>query len=352
MKKSVLLSVIVSITILLSIACTKFEDKDTISSTLNLNSSNRSPEFDLGRTLFYDTKLSLGNSVSCASCHKQINAFSDNMAFSPGFQGQSTLRNTPPIQNIESFDMESFTFLFWDGREMNLQKMVSKPIMNHIEMGMFDAKTLEDRLKNVPYYVALFEAAYGKPEITAEKISNALAIFTGSITSHNSRFDLQQLNATERIGKDLFFGKYNCGSCHNLFNSKGYEAGNPSMNQFVAPFANIGLDEIYADSGRSAITQRDADIGKFKIPNLRNVAVTAPYMHDGRFKTLDEVLDHYSHGIQNNTNLDARLKNPDGSIKQLNISAADRENIIAFLNALTDAKMITNPDFANPFKKN
>ncbi len=310
----------------------------------------------LGRVLFYDTHLSLGNSVSCGSCHKQSLAFSDNTALSLGYNGQNTTRNTPPIQNLESFNFEDPTpsFLFWDGRETNLTSMVTKPILNHLEMGMFDTKQLTEKVIAQPYYAELFDKAFPNEPITSDLIASAIASFVRNTFSNNSAFDnfarmgnAEALSPKEKIGFDLFTGKYDCSSCHQLLNPKGYSSGNGEMS---APFANIGLETNYADSGFGKTTNRQQDIGKFKIPNLRNVALTAPYMHDGRFKTLDEVLNHYSHGIMDQPNLDSRLKDENGNAKVLNISAEDRVFLLAFLHSLTDGSFVTNPIYSDPFK--
>lgn len=305
----------------------------------------------LGRVLFYDTRLSVNNAVSCATCHKQAIAFSDDDAFSRGFENRVTSRNTLPIQNLGGGFM-SFgnpPELFWDGREKFLNSMVLKPIMNHVEMGMNDMNSVVERVKTLPYYNDLFLDAFGSAEIDANKIASALATFTGSIESHQTRFDNYMsnrimLNGLELQGKNLFFDKYNCNSCHQTQMMNGYQVG--------GGFINIGLDINYVDNGLGALTKNTADNGKFKIPNLRNVSLTGPYMHDGRFETLSEVLDHYSSGIQNHPNLDARLKNTQNQALILNIPKQEKEAIIAFLNTLTDYQMITDPKFSNPFKIN
>ncbi len=309
----------------------------------------------LGRVLFYDRKLSLNNSVSCASCHKQTLAFADNEAFSRGFENKMTVRNSMPIQNIGNtldstvigFPGQLPTFLFWDGREQNLTVMVTKPILNHIEMGYNDLSGLEEKLATVPYYEELFEKAYGDKTITKERIAEAIASFVESITSQQTKFDntmrgLGQLTAIEQKGRSLFTSTYDCNSCHQIENPHGYI--------LAGTFANIGLDKNYADPGLANVTHNPSDDGKFKIPSLRNVALTAPYMHDGRFETLDDVMDHYSDGIEDNPNVDFRLRNPDGTPKRMEIPEGDRTAIIAFLHTLTDYGMITDQKFSDPFK--
>jgi cytochrome c peroxidase len=305
----------------------------------------------LGRVLFYDTHLSVNNSISCGSCHKQALAFSDKVAFSPGFENHPTLRNTLPIQNLSNTGLimfgNSFPSLFWDGRANFLPSMVLMPVMNHVEMGMGDINAIAERVKNLSYYNNLFVNAFGTPEVTVEKIGNSLSAFVSSIFSNNTRFDksrngLMQLTALEEQGRNLFFNKYNCNSCHQTEQLNGYEMG--------GGFVNIGLEEIYTDKGQQNVTNNPGDNGKFKIPNLRNVALTAPYMHDGRFSTLGQVLDHYSSGIKNSPALDSRLRDPAGNPMKMNITDQEKSALIAFLGALTDYTMITDPKFSSPFK--
>ncbi|HEY8936457.1 MAG TPA: cytochrome c peroxidase [Cyclobacteriaceae bacterium] len=310
----------------------------------------------LGRVLFYDNKLSLNNTISCSSCHKQTSAFADNVKFSRGFENKITLRNSMPIQNINVstgifFDPvigKPHTKLFWDGRESDLRTMVLRPIVNHIEMGISDVDQLAEKLKTVSYYKDLFTKAYGSDEITATKISDALSYFLESIKSTNTKFDLAnrsqgKLTALEMKGQQLFSDTYNCNSCHKVETPDGYV--------MAGTFANIGLDPVYSDAGLANVTGDPTDVGKFKIPSLRNVIFTAPYMHDGRFSTLEEVLDHYSDGIQDNPNLDSKLKSDNGP-KQMNIPDDDRRAIIAFLNTLTDVQVLADQKFSNPFKTN
>ncbi len=323
-----------------------------------VNVNNNVPE--LGRVLFYDKQLSVNNSVSCSSCHKQAYGFADNVALSRGFDNQLTVRNSMPVQNLGFLNFGSggitegdqffpSTKLFWDGRETNLSNMVLRPIINHVEMGITDTEALATKLSTVEYYKPLFTKAFGKKEVTPQKISTALTSFVQSINSTHSKFDQSknggsvQLSALELTGKNLFFTIYDCNTCHRVETPNGYEV-------FGGGFANIGLDNTYADDGLSKVTGKQTDAGKFKIPSLRNVALTAPYMHDGRFSTLDEVMEHYSGEIANHPNLDFRLRDANGQVEQKNISDFDKKAIIAFLNTLTDTQVITDPKFASPFK--
>jgi len=302
----------------------------------------------LGRVLFYDTHLSINNSIACGSCHRQSIGFSDNVPTSSGFQNQKGTRNAPPIQNLSNGGFGPAE-LFWDGREKSLVDMVLKPMLNHAEMGVTDLNSIVNNVKSLPYYSNLFMNAFRSTDININNIATALSSFVGTITSQNTRFDLfnngiGSLSALEQQGQSLFFNKYNCNSCHQTQVANGYQRGGGTTPGFI----NIGLDLNYADNGLGALNGNTADNGKFKIPNLRNVALTAPYMHDGRFATLDDVLEHYSHNIMNHPNLDPRLK--DGTqAKQMNITTDEKTAIIAFLNTLTDYTMITDLKFSNPF---
>lgn len=322
-----------------------------------------SDQATLGRVLFYDRQLSINNSISCASCHKQSLAFADNVAKSVGFAGKMTTRNSMPIQNL-GFDglvflsKEEDTLLidrgpivekslFWDGREKVLSTMVIRPIVNHVEMGITDLESLNKKLASISYYRPLFEKAFGSSDVSTDKVGMALQAFLHSINSNNTRFDLAQrgellLSSLEQKGSELFMSKYDCNSCHQV--------GSPNGYIFAGTFANIGLDEDYQDEGLARVTNQAQDDGKFKIPSLRNVALTAPYMHDGRFATLDEVVEHYSEGIADNENLDARLRRLDGTPQRFNIPAEDRAALIAFLKTLTDESMLRDERFADPFK--
>jgi cytochrome c peroxidase len=330
----------------------------------------------LGRVLFYDRQLSINNSVSCSSCHKQELGFADNVKFSTGFGAQMTTRNSMPIQNLgngfvgagSAVDfIVSPTNLFWDGREHDLNVMVLKPLVNHVEMGVNDIASFTKKVSQIPYYQDLFIKAYGDPTVTSERVANALTWFVRSINTKNTKFDAHTkamglnflgfvdnttkpidahpvLSPLEAEGWKLFLEKYNCNSCHQVQAPSGYA-------QFGGSFANIGLDRQYADNGLSGVTKRTADAGKFKIPSLRNVALTAPYMHDGRFETLGDVIDHYKDGIANHPNLDPRLRNSDGTARVMSITDNEKAALIAFLHTLTDITTVTDPKLSNPFKE-
>ncbi|MDX1477668.1 MAG: cytochrome c peroxidase [Saprospiraceae bacterium] len=301
----------------------------------------------LGRVLFYDRKLSLNNSVSCASCHLQEKAFADPRAASVGFEGRLTSRNSIAISNPALVG-----HLFWDSRSPNLIDLALRPVENHVEMGFEDFDALAAKLAQTDYYPELFEQAYPGAGISKQGIASALTEFMMSMISFDSKYDRGIMNdftdftAEEHIGMNLFFSqRLACTNCHAAptftqasdFNGVG---SNPYQSSKGA--ANIGLDRHYLDPGF-----RD---GLFKIPSLRNVGLTAPYMHDGRFATLEEVIDHYSDGIQPHPHLDHNLRNVDGSPRLLHLNTAEKKALVAFLHTLTDESYITDSKYSDPFR--
>ncbi len=296
----------------------------------------------LGRVLFYDKKLSVNNTISCGSCHLQSKAFSDPNQFSTGFEGAMTNRNSMAIVNTRF----SYRF-FWDQRATYLEEQVLIPIENHIEMGL-NLIDLPGKLQAVNYYPALFENAFGSTEITTEKISIALSQFVHSLNSYRSKYDIGLQNgfvdysALEADGKTLFFsGTINCNHCHTTANFHDSQA------------LNNGLDSIYADAGRFLVTGDSADLGQFKVPSLRNIEMTAPYMHDGGFYTLEQVVEHYNSGIQQHPNLDDRLTTNSmvgGPPKQYFLTAYEKASLVAFLKTLTDQTFLTDVRFSDPFR--
>jgi cytochrome c peroxidase len=361
MKKIVSLLLII---VCIQWSCTKEDTQvcaDKQELKLNIPQSNVTAA-TIGRVLFYDTRLSANNTIACASCHKQAHGFADNSALSTGFQGKQTVRNSIAITSsnfmlmnpLDSTFISSGQFLFWDGREQLLHNMVLLPILNHVEMGISNREQIVERVKSAGYYRELFASMNNTSvdNIDINDISNCLAAFVSSIQNRTSKFDLvnqglQQFDALETEGKDLFINVYPCGSCHTVQGGGGYNGTAPG----IADFVDIGLDNSPSDLGRGAVTHVSADNGKFKVPILKNVANTAPYMHDGRFNTLEEVLDHYSHGIRNDQNLDPRLKNADGSAMVLNITDHQKRALIAFLNTLTDFSSMSDEELSDPFKR-
>lgn len=320
------------------------------SSLVTVGTPASNAEIHLGRVLFYEKALSKNNTISCASCHKQEFAFADNKAGSIGFESRVTPRNSIAIQNIsQNFfgGFEGQSPLFWDGRKSNLVDLIGKPIANHIEMGMDNPEDLLRKLNEKPYIKSLVNKAYGTNTIDMSQLANAMSQFLFRINTRMSKFDQSFMNgpgttlsAKELRGQELFNTTYQCNKCHN-----------PSSGPYMgAGFANIGLNAEEGDAGKMGISGSSADRGLFKVPDLHNVAITAPYMHDGRFKTLDEVLNHYSQGILKSSTLDLRLQNEHGEPLRLNITEEDKKLIIAFLESMTDNQMITNPLLSNPFK--
>jgi cytochrome c peroxidase len=304
----------------------------------------------LGRVLFYDTKLSLNNKVACASCHFQANAFSDVTKLSTGFDGVKTTRNASAIVN----PIESGAF-FWDGRETNLKSMVLKPIENHVEMGLDNFEAMEKKVTSADYYAPLFEAAFGDKTVTTERIADAMQQFLNSMVSGNSKFDDSKpngwgvgdpsvFNGEELAGMNLFFGKAGCANCHNTIGSFDFSGGVGQMRM-----EDIGLEETYTtDKG---LGEREPGMeGMFKVPQLRNVALTAPYMHDGRFETLLDVVNHYNEGVKDSKNLSWSLRGGDGKGQRLNLSEVEKSQLIAFIGTFTDNQFTGDPKFANPFK--
>lgn len=297
----------------------------------------------LGRVLFYDNRMSKNNSISCASCHKQTHGFADDQRISVGFGGEMTTRNSMSIVN----PIVNETF-FWDGRTRNLEVLSLEPVFNHVEMGITSSTELINKLEGESYYRELFQEAYGSARINEEGIQTALAQFVASIFSNDTKFDqgipedFQNFSELEKLGMALFFSeRTNCSSCHNgiNFSSPTGFVGNPYGA--TAGTTNIGLDLVYEDKGFAE--------GKFKIPSLRNIALTAPYMHDGRFSTIKEVIQHYNENIKPHHELDPKL-HVEGIPVSLNLTGLEVDALEAFLNTLTSPTIAFEEKFSNPFK--
>jgi cytochrome c peroxidase len=287
----------------------------------------------LGRVLFYDRRLSANDGIACASCHLQSHGFGDTARVSRGINGQ-TKRHSMSLTNVRFTLTGGF---FWDQRAPTLEQQVLMPIQDSIEMGMTLAN-LTRKLEATDYYPALFNSAFGTPEITPQRTANALAQFLRSLVSTDSPFDRattqpggpavgSRLTPLQRDGLALF-NRSGCALCH------------VTGAQTVFKAMNSGLDSIPADSG--------AGRAMFRPPSLRNIAVRPPYMHDGRFSSLDEVIDFYSSKVNHTPNLDVRLRDRGGA-KRLQLTAEDREALLAFLNSLTDSTFLAAPEFSNPF---
>ncbi len=289
----------------------------------------------LGRVLFYDMRLSASDGLSCAGCHSPFVAFGDTPALSVGFAGGLTGRHTPALTNARFYRRGRF---FWDERAATLEAQVLGPIQNRVEMGL----TLDDltaKLAATAYYPPLFQAAFGTPAVTSDRVSRALAQYVRSLVSTGSRYD----HAFTAAGTANFAAVFTAQELEGerLFRTVGCVACHVTVSQVSDSVHNIGLDAVGADSG--------AGRGAFKVPSLRNVAVRPPYMHDGRFTTLAQVVDFFDAGVRPDPNLDPRLRNPDGSPKRLGLTAAQKAALVAFLETLTDSTFLTAARFANPF---
>lgn len=291
--------------------------------------------FELGRALFYDPRLSSSGAVSCGSCHQQASAFTDGRALAVGVGGRRSARNTPALQNLSWH--RSFMA---DGGVRGLALQALAPLTSPQEMDTPLATALAT-LNADPEYRRRFAAIYGPGLIDTPQFLKALAQFTASLTSANSRYDKYvrheasgTLTAAELRGRALFQAK--CSGCHatDLFTDES--------------FRNNGLDAAFpVDSGRAHITLLPADAGRFRVPSLRNVARTAPYMHDGRFQTLEAVLAHYAHGVRASRTLDPALRQPTGRLG-LALTNQEQQQLIAFLHTLTDLEFLTDRRFGPP----
>lgn len=289
--------------------------------------------FLLGRKLFFDPLLSRDGSVSCNNCHQQARAFadSDQHPVSVGIDDLLGIRNAPSLVNLAFFRE-----FFWDGGVTHLDFVPLNAIESEVEMDE-DLFTLVRKLNNDSEYPDLFKQAFGTEEITSPYMLHALSQFTNMMVSSNSAYDKyvrnegQILSGTEMAGLELFNQK--CSSCHSgeLFTDFTYR--------------NNGLDSEFNDTGRARITENRQDEGKFRVPSLRNVELTSPYMHDGRFKTLQAVLDHYSEHVVDSPILDPELKT--STALGIPMNEDEKSKIIAFLKTLTDREFISDSKFHN-----
>lgn len=301
----------------------------------------------LGKMLFYEKKLSKDGSQSCVSCHNQIDGFSDKNRFSIGVEKQNGLRQAMPIFNMG----HHYNGFFWDGRVATLREQSLKPIQDPLEMNESLTNVIT-KLSSDKVYKNQFVRAFGEGEITAEKMGLAMEQFMLSIVSGQSKYDLVQngkatFSDSEERGRKLFFTEFDptgkvkgaeCFHCHagpNFSNSE---------------FQNNGLDNDlnFKDLGRYNVTKIKEDKAKFKTPSLRNIAVTAPYMHDGRFNSLEEVIEHYNNNVKKSSTLDELMQynvQPGG----LGLNTQDKQDLINFLKTLTDTNYLNNQAYKSPF---
>ncbi len=300
---------------------------------------------ELGKKLFYEKKLSGDNTMSCASCHAPDKSFTDGQQFSEGIDGIFGTRNSMALINLGWNK-----FFFWDGRAKTLEEQILEPVTNPIEMHE-EWKNAVEELSEDEVYRNMFYRAFNVVQFDSTHVSKAIAQFIRTMISGQSKFDVmykylnnytltpeEQLVYTtitpeEWAGYDLFnnLNGADCFHCHN----------GPLMQ--VQRFSNNGLDATFTDLGRGGVTQNPNDNGKFKIPTLRNIGFTAPYMHDGRFNTIDEVINHYSHGIQMSSTLDPLIEFAFQGGVQLDVQ--EKDLLKAFLNTLNDTAFINNPEF-------
>ncbi len=330
----------------------------------NMPANNRTTDegATLGRVLFYDVELSKNRKISCASCHQQQFAFTDTARFSVGFDGQLTHRNSMSLAHARFQKDSAF---FWDNRARTLEIQTLMPIQSNVEMGL-TLDTLVARVTAKSYYAPLFRAAFGSTTVTSLRISQALAQFIRSMNTFGSRYrigvnttngnpsivPLVNLTAEENLGKDLFMDERrgNCQACHtrNIFVPQGSK--------------NIGLDLVYADNGVGAAFNISRKNGEFSVPSLINVVMTAPYMHDGRYKTLEQVVNFYSDSIKPHPNLDGFLReilpgtiDPNNNTcdtcppRIIRYTETEKRALVAFLRTMTDTLLTTDARWSDPF---
>ena len=304
----------------------------------------------LGRVLFFDKNLSKNGTVACASCHKQDHGFGDSEQFSEGFNGGRTKRHSMGIINSRYYFEGKF---FWDERAATLEDQVLMPFQDSIEMGMTLPEILE-RVNAQPYYPILFNRAFGSDEINIDKVSLAVAQYVRSIISYRTKYDegravainknayFANFSELESRGKDLFMEEesgLNCEACH----------GGESFTS--SSIKNNGLDATTTDPGVGGITGLAYDDAMFKAPSLRGIAQRSRFMHDGRFASLEEVIEHYNSGVKPHPNLDFILKDPGTGLPiQRDLSEYDKQALIAFLETLSDYALATDPKYSDPFK--
>jgi cytochrome c peroxidase len=293
----------------------------------------------LGRLLYFDLRLSSDETVSCASCHAPAQAFTDGLPFSLGILGQKGGRSAPTVIN------RAYTTLqFWDGRARTLEEQAKGPLANPLEMTSIKEENqahteVVQRVREIPGYAAKFRAVFGEGPITIDAVAKAIATFERTVLSGNSAFDRYKageksaLSDSQLRGMKVFFNKAQCDSCHLGFNF--------SDESFMN--IGVGMDKPNPDLGRFAVSKREADKGAFKTPTLREVAQTAPYMHDGSMRTLEEVVEHYNKG---------GIKNPwlSQQIKPLNLTEQEKKDLVEFLKGLNGSgwqqiKPPTNEEF-------
>lgn len=290
---------------------------------------------ELGRHLFYETRLSGDNTLSCAGCHFQQDGFSDPLQFSVGIDGVAGSRNAMALINL-AWDNQ----FFWDGRANSLERQAGMPVEDPIEMHETWPDALM-KLRNDDDYVEMFKAAFGTSGITRQRAQKAIAQFERTMISGNSRYDRnlrgeEVWSIEEQRGFNIFVSEVgDCFHCHT-----------PAGHLFTDfAYKNNGLDSVFTDLGRYNVTGNPDDMAKFKVPTLRNIEFTAPYMHDGRFQTLEEVIEFYNMGGHPSATIDPNMK---AAGVGRNWNPQQKADLLAFLKALSDTDFINNPEFSAP----
>lgn len=311
----------------------------------------------LGRVLFYDRNLSQNRTISCASCHQAGNGFSDPTVLSTGFNGGQTRRHSMTLINARYYQRARF---FWDERAATLEQQVLMPFQDSVEMGL-TLTSLVERVNEQYYYPALFVDAFGTSTIDSDRISKALAQFVRSIVSYSSKYDtgramvnnpgapFPNFTPQENQGKQLFFApiQNGGGGCFGCHTTEAFVSANPGPQ-------NNGIDIISTTDFGAGETFPNNPLfqGRFKTSTLRNIELTAPYMHDGRFQTLEQVVDHYNTNIQPHPTLSNALKDANNNPVRLNFSTTQKAALLAFMNTLTDPSIATAEKWSNPFMNN
>lgn len=317
-------------------------------------------KISLGQKLYFDARLSADDTVSCATCHHPAKGFADGQPVAVGIGGKKGARNSPTSLNSAYND-----FQFWDGRAPTLEEQSKGPLINPVEMGMPSHDAVAAKLQKIPEYPPLFQQAFGSDQVTIDNVARAIASFERTLISFSSPFDRfiagdkSAMSASAQRGWVLFNEKARCNNCH------GYVASLPTFsdNKFhnigvamhAANFAELARkaaqspDSLsalahtsgYSELGRFLVTRQEKDIGAFKTPGLRNVALTAPYMHDGSQRTLEEVIDFYDKGGENNPYLD-------GGMRPLKLTPEERADLVEFLKTLTSDDLARLPKAGSP----
>ncbi|MFC4314298.1 cytochrome c peroxidase [Steroidobacter flavus] len=302
----------------------------------------------LGRVLFYDKRLSITNTHACGSCHSQARGFAGTQRFDTGALGIPLRRSSMALTNVRFNNSRNW---FSDMRAHTLQEVVLTALQNPEELGS-PLQVVEAKLRTTSFYPPLFTAAFGSADITSERIARALAQFLQSLISYQATIDAAVnpmeygdtpdpsavMTAQELRGLEIFQNVGNCTLCHEI---------NRQINNW---WANNGIDEVPLDPGTMDLAlRRDGSIGVFRAASLKNVAVSAPYMHDGRFATLREVIEHYDHGVKDSRNLDGILRDVTFAPRRMNLSEQDKDALEALLRSFTDNHFLTDPKFSNPF---